>query len=257
MTGGPNRSLEELLRDRLHEVDAVEPPDPDFEFRALRAGRERLKERRSSWRRGLLGLAAAVVIGALAIPALGRLDLGGGSGASTAGGAAAGSALKAPEAATSGSAQDLAKGGTAPDGSSLDSVPDQYRAIIARLRVTLAAPPYDTVFTALTFDPSVPPTGRVVLHLTRPDAGAIDLVRSAFKGGPDVVVETSAFTLASCNQTWNALTVDPQLRPDTVTITILGCDANGRVAVRVTPDAPPVSVDRLKGYGDAVDVVAG
>ena len=46
MTGGPNRRLEEILSDRLHEVDAVEPPDPDFEFRALRAGRERLKRRR-------------------------------------------------------------------------------------------------------------------------------------------------------------------------------------------------------------------
>ena len=259
MTGGPNRSLEELLRDRLHEVDRIEPPDPDFEFRALRAGRERLKERQS-WKRGLLGLAAAVVIGALAIPALGRLNIGVGGASSSGGGAAAGSALSAPsapEAATSGNAQDLAKGGAAPDGSSLDNVPDQYRATVSRLRVTLAAPPYDTVFTALTFDPSVPPQGRVVLHLTTPDPAAINLVQSTFAGGPEVVVETSAFTLASCNQTWTALTVDPQLRPDTVTITILGCDANGRVAVRVTPDVPPAPLARLQSYGDAVDVVRG
>ncbi len=74
MTGGPNRSLEELLSDRLHEVDAVEPPDPDFEFRALRAGRERLK-RRQSWTRGLVGAAAAVVIGAVAVPTLGRMNV--------------------------------------------------------------------------------------------------------------------------------------------------------------------------------------
>ena len=209
MTGGPNRSLEEHLRDRLHEVDAVEPPDRDFEFRAMRAGRERLKERQS-WKRGLLGIAAAVVIGALAIPALGRLDFGGGTGAGGTSAGGAGSALSAPEAATSGggAGQDLAKGGTAPDGSTLDNVPDEYRAIIARLRVTLAAPPYDPIFTALTFDPSVPPMGRAILHLTRPDAGAIDLVRSAFGGGADVVVETSAFTLGSCNQTWTALTID-------------------------------------------------
>jgi hypothetical protein len=93
--------------------------------------------------------------------------------------------------------------------------------------------------------------------MTRPDAGAIELVRSAFAGGPEVVVETSAFTLAGCNQTWTALTIDPQLQPDTVTITILGCDANGRVAVRVTPDAPPASVARLQSYGDALDVVRG
>lgn len=248
-----DRHVEDLLRDRLHEVDAMDPPDPDFEFRAVRAGRNRLKERQS-WKRGLLGLAAAVVIGALAIPALGRLNLGGGTGTSAGG---AGSALSAPEAATSGSAQDLAKGGTPPDGMNLDSVPDQYRATISRLRVALAAPPYDAVYTALTFDPSVSPLGRVVLHVTRPDAGAIDLVRSAFAGGPEVVVETSAFTLAGCNRTWAQLQTDPQLQPDTVTITVLGCDANGRVAVRVTPDAPPASVARLQSYGDALDVVRG
>ena len=248
-----DRHVEDLLRDRLHEVDAMDPPDPDFEFRAVRAGRNRLKERQS-WKRGLLGLAAAVVIGALAIPALGRLNLGGGTGTSAGG---AGSALSAPEAATSGSAQDLAKGGTPPDGMNLDNVPDQYRATISRLRVALAAPPYDAVYTALTFDPSVPPLGRVVLHVTRPDAGAIDLVRSAFAGGPEVVVETSAFTLAGCNRTWAQLQTDPQLQPDTVTITVLGCDANGRVAVRVTPDAPPASVARLQSYGEALDVVRG
>ena len=72
MTGGTNRSLEDLLREQLHEMDTVEPPDPDFEFRALRAGRERLK-RRQAWTRGLVGAAAAIVIGALAIPSLGRL----------------------------------------------------------------------------------------------------------------------------------------------------------------------------------------
>ena len=248
-----DRHVEDLLRDRLHEVDAMDPPDPDFEFRAVRAGRNWLKERQS-WKRGLLGLAAAVVIGALAIPALGRLNLGGGTGTSAGG---AGSALSAPEAATSGSAKDLAKGGTPPDGMNLDSVPDQYRATISRLRVALAAPPYDAVYTALTFDPSVSPLGRVVLHVTRPDAGAIDLVRSAFAGGPEVVVETSAFTLAGCNRTWAQLQTDPQLQPDTVTITVLGCDANGRVAVRVTPDAPPASVARLQSYGDALDVVRG
>jgi hypothetical protein len=230
MTGGPNRSVEELLRERLHAVDAVEPPDPDFEFRALRAGRDRLKGRRS--------------------------NIGANSGGSAAGGAA----VSAPEAATDGAGpgQNLAKGGVAaPDGASLDNVPDQYRATIAQLRVTLAAPPYDATFTALTFDPSAPPQGRVVLHLTKPDARAIDLVRQAFAGGPEVTVETSAFTLAGCNQTWTALTVDPELRPDSVTMTILGCDANGRVAVRVTTDVAPATLARLQAYGDAVDVVRG
>src|SRR3954471_9030429 len=104
MTGRPNRSLEELLSDRLHEVDAVEPPGPDFEFRALRAGRERLK-RRQAWTRGLVGAAAAIVIGAVAIPSLGRLGSLGGGSATSAGGA--GSAVSAPQANTGGDAREL------------------------------------------------------------------------------------------------------------------------------------------------------
>src|SRR6478752_6080341 len=85
MTGGTNRSLEDLLREQLHEMDTVEPPDPDFEFRALRAGRERLK-RRQAWTRGLVGAAAAIVIGAIAIPSMGRLG-------TVTGGASSGSAV--------------------------------------------------------------------------------------------------------------------------------------------------------------------
>jgi len=255
MTGGPNRSLEELLSERLHEVDAVSPPDPDFEFRALRAGRER-KKRRQSWTRGLVGAAAAVVIGALAVPALGRINtFGGASGSSVAGGAAA----SAPEAATGGdgAARDLVAPGSPVDGMSLDNVPDALRATFARVRAVLSAPPYDAVFTALTFDPSAPPNGRVVVHLTQPDPRAIAEVQSAFAGGPDVVVEPSAYSLASCRSTWTAVAADPQVRSQAVTVAVLGCDADGRVAVRVAPDVPATTVDHLKGYGGAVYVVGG
>ena len=66
MTPTPDRGIDELLRERLHHVDAVEPPDPEFEFRALRAGRERLK-RRQAWTRGLVAAAAAVVVAAVAV----------------------------------------------------------------------------------------------------------------------------------------------------------------------------------------------
>ena len=133
MTGGTNRSLEDLLREQLHEMDTVEPPDPDFEFRALRAGRERLK-RRQAWTRGLVGAAAAIVIGAVAIPSLGRLGTvtdGASSGTAVAG---AGSAPSAPEAATGGDARELKApdAGSAPDGSSLDSVPDSLRNTFAQ-----------------------------------------------------------------------------------------------------------------------------
>ena len=254
MTGGPNRSLEDLLHDRLHEMDAVDPPEPDFEFRALRTGRERLK-RRQTWTRGLVGAAAAVVIGALAIPSLGRLGTSGG-GVATSGAGDAGTAASAPEAAPGGAGQDLkGPGSLPPDGMSLDNVPDSLRVTFAQVRTVLSAPPYDGVFTSLTFDPSTPPNGRVFLHLTRPDQRAIDVVQSAFATGPEVVVETSAYSLAACNQTWAKLAADPQLRPETVTLVILGCDANGRVAVRVTADAPATAVDRLTAYGDALSVV--
>ncbi|HEY5421003.1 MAG TPA: hypothetical protein VIL10_09725, partial [Marmoricola sp.] len=101
MTGGTNRSLEDLLREQLHEMDTVEPPDPDFEFRALRAGRERLK-RRQAWTRGLVGAAAAIVIGAVAIPSLGRLGTVTGGASSGSAVAGAGSAPSAPDAATGG-----------------------------------------------------------------------------------------------------------------------------------------------------------
>jgi hypothetical protein len=258
MTGGPNRSLEELLSERLHEVDSVSPPDPDFEFRALRAGREKLK-RRQAWTRGLVGAAAAVVIGALAVPALGRIGTLGGGGANGTSAGGAGAAASAPEAATGGdaSARDLVAPGSPPDGMSLDNVPDSLRVTFAKVRSVLAAPPYDGVYTALTFDPSVPPNGRVVVHLTQPDPGAIAEVRSAFVGGPDVVVEPSAFSLTSCRSTWTTVAADPQVSSQGVTVALLGCDANGRLAVRVAPDAPPATVDHLKGYGDSVYVVGG
>ncbi|HEY8307276.1 MAG TPA: hypothetical protein VIG79_11415 [Lapillicoccus sp.] len=258
MTGGTDRSLEELLREQLHEMDTVEPPDPDFEFRALRAGRERLK-RRQAWTRGLVGAAAAIAIGAVAIPSLGRLGTVTGGSSSGSAVAGAGSAPSAPEAATDGDARQLKApdAGAAPDGSSLDSVPDSLRTTVARLRTTLSAPPYDAVFTSLTFDPSVAPSGRVVLHLTRPDPAAIDLVRSAFPNGPEVTTEVSAYSLGACTQTWAKLAADPQLHPQDVPLTVLGCDANGRVAVRVPPGAPAATLDQLTSYGDAVNLVSG
>ena len=99
---------------------------------------------------------------------------------------------------------------------SLDNVPDSLRATFAQVRSVLAAPPYDGVYTALTFDPSVPPNGRVVVHLTQPDPRAIAEVQSAFVGGPDVVVEPSAYSLASCRSTWTTVAADPQVSSQAV-----------------------------------------
>ncbi len=263
MTGGGHRSRKDLLNDRLHQMDAVEPPEPDFEFRALRADRERLK-RRQAWTRGLVGAAAAVVIGAVAIPSLGRINVtsGGSSGSAVAGAASTARAtapkLAAPEgAAGSGPGQESVSPGSPVDGMSLDNVPDSLRTTFAQVRSVLAAPPYDPMFTSLTFDPTVSPAGQVVVHLTRPDAAAIAVVQSAFAGGPDVVVETSPYSLASCRSTWTTVAVDPQLRSQAATIVVLGCDANGRVAVRLPSNAPAPTVDHLRGYGDAVYAFGG
>ena len=97
----------------------------------------------------------------------------------------------------------------------------------------------------------------MVVHLTRPDPQAIAQVQSAFAGGPDVVVEPSAYSLASCRSTWIRVAADPHVSSQAVSVALLGCDANGRLAVRVTPDAPLATVDHLTGYGDSVYVVVG
>jgi hypothetical protein len=256
MTGGPNRSLEDLLgdrlRDRLHEMDAVDPPEPDFEFRALRAGRERLK-RRQAWTRGLVGAAAAVVIGAVAIPSLGRLDVSGG-GTATSGGAGAASA---PEAATNGSAQDLKAPGAAPppgNDSAGQGSATAVQATLNSLAETLRKAPYAEVFTALTYDSSA---GQVVVHLTREDPAAMTLVRSAFPSGPPVVFASSAYTLAQCTQ----LEVNVQgnilyLRDRGIALLSTACNPDGRVVVEIRGTDTEKAIVQEK-YGDMVVVTFG
>ena len=206
MTGGTNRSLEDLLRQQLHEVDAVEPPDPDFEFRALRAGRERLK-RRQAWTRGLVGAAAAVVIGAVAVPTLGRINVtSGGTGA--AGSAVAGAA--APEAATSGDARDLSAPGSQPGGDGaapapsgdatltlpIGQVPFDWRsadgvARLSQLRAALAGPQYAIEGVTLTVDESVVPP-RLSVRMVRYAPEVVSLVTSAFPPGAPIVFVVAA-----------------------------------------------------------------
>lgn len=209
MTGGRNRSLEELLSDRLHEVDGIEPPSPDVEFRALRAGRERLK-RRQAWTRGLVGAAAAVVIGAVAVPTLGRINVT--SGGTGAGSAEAGSAAVAPspEAATSGDARDLSALGGQPgaDGAAptpsgdatltlpIGQVPFDWRsadgaARLSRLRETLAGPQYAAGGVTLAVDDSVSPP-RLTVRMVRYAPEVVSLVMSAFPPGAPILVVVAA-----------------------------------------------------------------
>jgi hypothetical protein len=106
-------SSEDLLRARLREVDDLQPPDDGFELGVLRAGRERLKRRRS-WRRGLVGAAAAVAVGALAVPAVGRLGAtGGASSGSAASRVSAPQAPQGAEAAAPSSPSDASTGAVA------------------------------------------------------------------------------------------------------------------------------------------------
>jgi hypothetical protein len=251
MTGGLNRSLEDLLRDRLHEMDAVDPPDPDFEFRALRAGRKRLK-RRQAWTRGLVGAAAAVIIGAVAIPSLGRLDVSGGGTATSAGAGAA----SAPEAATNGSAQDLKAPGAPPPGndSAGQGSATAVQATLDSLTETLRKAPYAEVFTALTYDSSA---GQVVVHLTREDPAAMALVRSAFPSGPPVVFASSAYTLAQCTQ----LEANVQgnilyLRDRGIALLSTACNPDGRVVVEIRGTDTEKAIVQEK-YGDMVVVTFG
>jgi hypothetical protein len=207
MTGGTNRSLEDLLREQLHEMDTVEPPDPDFEFRALRAGRERLK-RRQAWTRGLVGVAAAVVIGAVAVPTLGRINVTSGGAGSAVAGSAAGA--PAPEAATSGDARDLSAPGsqpgadgtaTAPSGDAtltlpVGQVPFDWQstdgaARLSQLRDALAGPQYANQGVTLTVDESVAPP-RLTVRMARYAPEVVSLVTSAFPPGAPIVFVVAA-----------------------------------------------------------------
>jgi hypothetical protein len=121
-------SSEDLLRARLREVDDLQPPDDGFELGVLRAGRDRLR-RRQSWRRGLVGAAAAVAVGALAVPTVARLGSSGGSATSaSAGSGAVASKVVAPQGAE-GAAGGAADASTAPSGYS----PAECQATLARV----------------------------------------------------------------------------------------------------------------------------
>ena len=88
---------EDQLRDQLRRVDDLTPPPaPDFAARAMRAA-GRGAERRRTWGKGLLGVAAAIVIGTFAVMNLPRPST---SASSAAGVAVPGASM--PEAATDG-----------------------------------------------------------------------------------------------------------------------------------------------------------
>ena len=195
-------AFEQLLRDRLHEIDEVTPPEgrSSFEDAALAAGRRR--QSRRSWTRGLVAAAAVVVVGGAVVP---QLPLGGSQTSSVTGapapeqGSGPGDSLQpAPGYSTRPTQQPDSQGDRGGGGSGSTTSPVAYdwtstdaQARLARLRATLATPPYAATPTTLVVDSSVSPAALQV-RMARPDAAVEQLVRDAFPHGVPLI-----FTVAT------------------------------------------------------------
>jgi hypothetical protein len=250
MPGIPD--AEDRLRARLHEVDDLEPPDQGFELRALRAGRERQK-RRQSWTRALVGAAAAVIVGAVAVPTLGRI--GGSSDVTASSSSAAGAAAApAPEAGVPGDRNSVATGGsTGPDASQPDV--ENVETMLVGLRSALSRSDPDT-FTALVVDSATTPL-TVTLHVTKGSPAAEQSVRSALPPGVLLVTEPSAFSAARCQATLARVVADvATLTRQGYALGGTSCDVDGRVAVEVTNLVTAEQIQALVvRYDDGVKVV--
>jgi hypothetical protein len=253
-------SSEDLLRARMREVDDLDPPaGDDFEFRALRAGRERLRKRQT-WTRGLIGGAAAVVIGVVAVPNLHRVEIGTGGGASSASGVAA------PEQAPSAVSGESGPGLSAPDDKSsqppgaagsdaVDPAGPSITANVARLSSELSQT-YPQTFTALVPEGS-PKVTRIVLHMTEATPAAQRLVRDTFPSDREVVFLQSAYSVQGCDTMLTRVTGDRALLTGNgYALGSLRCNADGRV---VLPVQNLVTAEQLQmlaeRYGDSVAVV--
>lgn len=184
-------AFEQLLRDQLHEIDEVTPPEgrSSFADAALAAGRRR--QSRRSWTRGLVAAAAVVVVGGAVVP---QLPLGGNSETSSVTGAAGpqegsgpGDSLQpAPGYSTRPTQQPDSQGdrgsGSTTSPVAYDWTSTDAQARLARLRATLATPPYAATPTTLVVDSSVSPAALQV-RMARPDAAVEQLVRDAFPPG--------------------------------------------------------------------------
>ncbi len=206
-------SLEDLLRERLHAVDELTPPDANFEARALRAGRARANRRRS-WARGLVGVAAAAAIGVFVVPSVMRSGVD--SGASTASSAGAAATAGGPASSSAGadrspetpgaSSTKIGPGGSLqkPENQSggdvtltlpVGTTPFDWRSAdgevrLAQLRAALAAPEFAASQTSLRIDDSTSPS-RLVVRMGTYEAGVVTLVTDAFPMGSPIVFSVS------------------------------------------------------------------
>jgi hypothetical protein len=245
-----------LLRARMREVDDLDPPaGDDFEFRALRAGRERLR-RRQSRTKAFIGAAAAVAVGVLAVPVLDRAKLdSGGSSATSASGVAA------PEQAPSSGSGDSGAGLSAPGdkNSSPQSAPpsDAASPTVAELRQRLQEN-YPDVYSGLelrsTTDSAGASSSQVVLHVTREDPGAMATVRDVLGAGVDVVFAQSAYSSLTCMREAETVRADrTDLATHSIFVTSSSCDVDGRVVVTLDGSQSAAARDYLRTrYGDRV-----
>ncbi len=208
-------SLEDLLRERLHAVDELTPPDTNFEARALRVGRARANRRRS-WARGLVGVAAAAAIGVFVVPSVMRSSVNSGGSAASSAQAAATAVAPAPSSAVGADRSPEPPGASStkmgPDGSLLKpenqsggdvtltlpvgTTPFDWRsadgeARLAQLRAALAAPEFAASQTSLRIDDSTSPA-RLMVRMGIYEAGIVTLVTNAFPRGSPIVFSVAA-----------------------------------------------------------------
>ena len=259
--------LRKQLREQLHRVDDLTPPDPaGFERQALAGGQRRLSQRRA-WSTGLLGAAAAVVIGTLVVVSVPR---GGGTTASSVAGAAPEQRTgQAAPPAGAGSADGSKQGLAGPTvGADSAAAPP---TVVARagdpafafgsvtrqlddITATLGAPPFDDLYSGVQLMPA--PDAQARYYLTRFDPAAMAVVTERLPADAPVAFVQSAFSAKACAATLARVTADaPGLRAQGIPVGGLSCDQMGRVDVTLPGGASPSQRATLGGrYGDAVAV---
>ena len=268
---------EDELRERLHAVDELTPPDAGFEATVLAAGRARLGRRRA-WASGLAG--AAAVVGVVTLAAHLPFSSGSSSATSAAGaapaqdlasapGATAGSAAGGPPLAENGKGgESAAPRATSTPRPSPTTIPPtgsaaydwdsaQATAAIARARTTLSAPSFTDVFTALSVD-RAGKTPHLVVYLTRFDASAMRAAVAGFPPGTPIAFSQSAYSATACATTLTRVEADEtRLGAQGLRVSGVSCDETGRVAVRLAPGSVSQGhVDALqRSYGDVVTVL--
>ncbi len=269
---------EDELRERLHAVDELTPPEAGFESKVLAAGRARLGRRRA-WTSGLAGAAAVVAVVTLAAhlpfssgsssatsaagagpaqdltPAqLGTAESGAGAPEPLAGNdRGGGSPAPAPTSTVRPSPTTISPTGSA----AFDWNSAQATAAIAGVRATLSAPSFADVFTALSVD-HAGNTPHLVVYLTRFDASAMRAAVAGFPPGTPIAFAQSAYSATACASRLAGVQGDgTRLGSEGYRFTGLSCDETGRVAVRLAPGtATQGQVDALQtSYGDAVTVL--